>query len=88
MHALDAYAECKDIAEYDSWIIIGEISKCYPVFHVKRWEQIVTDVNCAFPEFYNIRKSEVGVQQKTSKGFTEGTHKGGNLHGILEFKSL
>ena len=85
---IDAYSLNKDISEFDTWIIVGEISKCYPCFHTKKWEQIVTDINCAFPEFYNIRKSEVGVQSKTGKSFTEGKHKGGNLHALIEFKSL
>jgi hypothetical protein len=58
---MDAYKENKDISELDTWIIIGEVSKCYPVFHVKRWEDIVTDIGCTFPKFYNIRKSELGV---------------------------
>jgi hypothetical protein len=62
----DAYKENKDICEFDTWIIIGEISKCYPSFHVKRWEDISTDLNCAFPKFFNIRKSELGIQEKTS----------------------
>lgn len=45
----------------DTWIIIGEVSKCYPCFHVKRWDDIVQDISCAMPEFFNIRKSELGV---------------------------
>ena len=34
----------------------------------------------------NIRKSEQGVQMKTSKAFTEGKNLGGNLHCIIEFE--
>ena len=83
---IHAYSLTKDIEEFDHWIIIGEISKCYPSFHVKKWEQLVTDISCGFPDFYNIRKSDVGVQQKTSKSFTEGKHKGGNLHCLIEFR--
>ena len=85
---IDAYSCYDKISEFDTWIIVGEISKCHPSFHTKKWEQIVTDISCAFPDFYNIRKSEVGVQQKTSKAFTEGRHKGGNLHCLMEFKAL
>ena len=43
---MDAYKVQKDICESDYWIIIGEVSKCYPVFHVKKWEDIVTDIDC------------------------------------------
>ena len=85
---INAYSQMSEISEFDTWIIIGEISKCYPSFHVKKWEEIVTDISCSFPEFYNIRKSEVGVQTKAGKSFTEGKHKGGNLHCLMEFKSL
>lgn len=84
---MDAYSKTKDICEFDTWIIIGEVSKCYPAFHVKKWEDIVTDINCSFPKFFNIRKSELGVQEKTSKAFTEGSKLGGNLHCIIEFES-
>jgi len=30
----------------------------------------------------------MGIQEKASPAFTEGKHKGGNLHCIIEFKSL
>ena len=86
--AYDAYSKTKDICEFDSWIIIGEVSKCYPVFHVKKWDDVATDIECAFPRFFNIRKSELGVQMKTSKAFTEGGKVGGNLHCLIEFESV
>lgn len=61
IHAIDAYKMNEEISQFESWIIIGEVSKCYPAFHVKKWEEIATDINCAFPKFFNIRKSELGV---------------------------
>lgn len=84
---MDAYRHTKDIDEFDTWIIIGEVSKCYPSFHVKKWEDIATDIDCAFPKFFNIRKSEIGIQEKVSKAFTEGSKVGGNLHCIIEFEN-
>ena len=84
----DAYKSNDEITESTDWIIIGEISKCYPVFHIKKWEDIYTDIDCAFPRFFNIRKAEQGVQVKTSKSFTEGKHLGGNLHCIIEFERV
>ena len=59
---IDAYQMYDEISEFENWIIIGEISMCYPVFHVKKWEQIETDIECAFPAFFNIRKAEIGIQ--------------------------
>lgn len=85
--AFDAYRESKDILELDTWVIIGEVSKCYPVFHIKKWDDIATDIGCAFPKFFNIRKPELGIQEKTSKSFTEGNKVGGNLHCLIEFES-
>jgi hypothetical protein len=57
----DAYGMMKDISEFEEWIIVGEISKMSPVFHTKRWNDILRDISCGFPEFMNIRKSDLGV---------------------------
>lgn len=80
-----AYAKNEEIVEFEDWIIIGEVSKCFPVFHVKKWSEIVKDIDCQFPEYFNIRKSHLGVQMKKGKGFTEGKYAGGNLHCLIEF---
>lgn len=76
----------KDNQQFNTWIIIGEISKMHPVFHVKSWEDIFTDIDCVFPQFFNIRKPELGVQTKTESIFTEGSKAGGNLHCLIEFE--
>ena len=86
VHPMDAYKENDQIDELSHWIIIGEVSKCYPVFHTKKWEDIYTDIDCALPRFFNIRKSEAGVQMKTGKSFTEGKRLGNNLHCFIEFE--
>ena len=36
----DAYRPNEEISEFKDWILIGEISKCYPIFHIKTWEEI------------------------------------------------
>ena len=49
---------------------------------------MVTDLTTGFPQFFNLRKSELGLQEKTSAAFLSGGSKaGGNLHCILEFES-
>ena len=58
---IDSYKRVDEITEFDNWIIIGEVSKAYPSFHIKKWEDIVTDIDCGFPRFMNIRKSDLGV---------------------------
>jgi hypothetical protein len=57
----DSYKLNKDISEFDTWIILGEISKCYPSFHVKRWEDIAGDISNGMPQFSNIRKPDLGT---------------------------
>jgi hypothetical protein len=86
-HPHDAYSS--EVQDFETWIIIGEISKCYPVFHTKKWSDIITDLNTGYPEFFNIRKSELGVQRKEAEVFQEGGKKhGGNLHCIIEFERV
>jgi hypothetical protein len=86
---MDAYKKLEDIEELDTWLIIGEISKAYPMFHVKKWKDVAQDIDCAMPYFFNIRKSDVGVQEKTAKCFQPGGSKeGGNLHCFIEFERL
>jgi len=84
----DAYKSIEAITsnEVEHWIIIGEPSKCYPCFHVKKWKEIVKDIDCQNPDFYNLRKPELGVQQRKGKTFTEGKKFGGNIHCIIAFE--
>ena len=82
-----AYSLRADICEWSDWIIVGEISKMYPVFHTVKWLDMVADIDCAFPKFFNIRNPKVGIQTKEHKCFNQGGSKfGGNLHCLIEFK--
>ena len=78
---LDIFAT--SIADPDSWIMIGEVSRGkHPPMHIKKWADIATDINCASPNFYNIRHTELGVQTR------ERCKKpGGNLHCLMVFRS-
>lgn len=58
---IDAYSLQKDIEEFDNWIMIGDIDYSAPVFYSKKWEMISQDISLGFPEFMNIRKSDIGV---------------------------
>ena len=58
---IDAYQVTSEIAEFNHWVIVGEISSCYPSFHVLKWEDIVKDISCGYPEFFNVRKKDLGV---------------------------
>jgi hypothetical protein len=73
-------------SETDDWIIVGDVSKMHPCFHVKRWRDIHEDIDCAYPTYCNIRRPELGLMQKPGKAFQEGGKSfGGNLHCIIEF---
>lgn len=47
-----------------------------------RWSDIVTDLDCQSPAYFNIRHTERGVQHRRTK------RTGGNLHCILAFKKV
>jgi hypothetical protein len=70
----------------ECWIIIGEISKAYPMFHVKRWSEIVMDINNQNPYYYNIRKPEQGIKEFQSESLRSGKKAGGNLHCLILFE--
>ena len=47
-----------------------------------RWEDVVKDLTCKQPEYFNIRHTERGIQTRRTKKV------GGNLHCIMAFKKL
>ena len=86
----DAYKPLDYInpSELQAFIIIAEASKAYPVFHVKNWDDVALDIDQQNPNFFNIRKSEIGVQTRTGEAFVSGNKLGKNLHCMIEFESL
>ena len=57
------------------------------MFHVKKWSDIETDLSCSYPSYFNIRKTEEGIQTKPGKLYAEGGKSfGQNNHCIIEFK--
>ncbi|XP_053404168.1 basic immunoglobulin-like variable motif-containing protein isoform X2 [Mercenaria mercenaria] len=64
----------------DTWILIGDPSRKHPSVHCKRWEDIVTDLNCQSPEYLDIRRLDKGLQKRNTK------KTGGNLHCIMAFQ--
>ena len=47
-----------------------------------RWDDIVKDLNCQNPDYFNIRHRERGVKKRNTKKV------GGNLHDILAFQKV
>lgn len=86
----DAYKRLSEInpSEQEAFIIIAEASKAYPVFHVRKWDEIALDIDQQNPSYFNIRRPEQGIQTRTGEVFTTGSKLGKNLHCIIEFENL
>ena len=85
----DAYKPLAQISpsEVDRYVIIGEPSKSYASLQVKKWDDIVKDISSQNPQYFNIRKPELGVQERTGQEFRSGKKLGGNIHCLLVFQS-
>jgi len=86
----NAYKPKEEIpeTELDHWLIIGEPSKVYPMFHVKKWSEISMDISNQYPDYYNMRKPEKGIMKMESKLYTTGKQLGKNPHCILIFRKI
>jgi hypothetical protein len=71
---------------FEDFVIVGEISFRFPVFHVFKWEDIQTDLNQQYPKFYDIRRVEQGIQEKPKADQVK-KKIGTNTHCIIEFSS-
>jgi len=65
--------------------MVSDPSKMYNVFHSCDWNDIYTDIDQKFPFFFNIRRSEAGVQKRDKK-VTKAAMAKANLHCIIEFE--
>jgi hypothetical protein len=75
----------KEGEDLEHWLLIGEIEQCFPPFHVRKWADVVKDLNMQNPQFMDIRRPEKGVMEHKGLEFTEGWRKGGNIHCFMEF---
>ncbi|CAD2220071.1 hypothetical protein AGDE_13654 [Angomonas deanei] len=52
----------------DTTIFIGEVSRGrHEAMYARKWTEVVKDIECLSPDFYNIRKPELGVQTRVKK---------------------
>ena len=86
----DAYKPLNSInpSELETFLIIAEASKAYPIFHIRKWDEVALDIDQQNPNYFNIRKPNLGIQARTGEVFTTGSKLGKNLHCIIEFESL
>ena len=61
MHPEDAYLAPSEVTKLERWVVMGDFAKGFPVLQTKKWEDVVTDLECQYPKCFNIRKSELGV---------------------------
>ncbi|TPP54851.1 hypothetical protein CGC21_24290 [Leishmania donovani] len=63
----------------DTTIFIGEVSRGrHEAMYARKWSQIVKDIECKSPFFFNIRHPEQGVQRREpkKKSYKEGVSEG------------
>ena len=44
-----------DKDKIEPWIFIGEPAGFYPIMHIRKWSDIVMDIELKSPQYYNIR---------------------------------
>ena len=54
---------------------------------MRKWTDILQDLNTVNPEYVDIRKTE-GIKSRTGKRFTEGDLKGTTMHCIIAFEKV
>jgi DNA excision repair protein ERCC-5 len=47
---VQAYSNSEEIKDPDEWIVIGEISRLFSPFHIKKWSSIFLDLKLQYPK--------------------------------------
>lgn len=81
--AKEAYSKLNDVTDPEEWIMILDSSYRYPPIQMIKWDHVVFDLSQQYPDFFNIREPDDGVQQKDMK--YKYYKYGDNTHGIIEF---
>jgi hypothetical protein len=82
---IEAYRKSEELTSTEEWVIIGEISKKYAPFHVRKWSDVVLDLDQQYPKYFSIRHPEKGIMVRNVKDTTKSKKIGNNLHCIMEF---
>ncbi|GAB1600166.1 uncharacterized protein LOC115215227 isoform X1 [Argonauta hians] len=64
LRATDAYSSDLCSGDLETWIILADTSNKYPSLQCKKWDHILTDLNCTAPDFLDIRRLERGIRQR------------------------
>nr|CCC91619.1 conserved hypothetical protein [Trypanosoma congolense IL3000] len=69
----NCYAPNVPESSCDTTIFIGEVSRGrHEALYARKWSDVVKDLTTQFPQFYNIRRPELGIQTRVSKKHKEG----------------
>ncbi|ESL07012.1 hypothetical protein TRSC58_05306 [Trypanosoma rangeli SC58] len=64
----DFYAAHVPESRTETTIFIGEVSRGrHEAMYARKWSEIVKDLMCCSPQFYNIRRPEMGIQTRVPK---------------------
>ncbi|RNF25360.1 Basic immunoglobulin-like variable motif-containing protein [Trypanosoma conorhini] len=64
----DFYAPQVPESHTETTVFIGEVSRGrHEAMYARKWSEIVKDLMCRSPQFYNIRRPELGVQTRVPK---------------------
>ncbi|EAN99123.1 hypothetical protein C3747_54g156 [Trypanosoma cruzi] len=64
----DFYAPQVPELNTETTIFIGEVSRGrHEAMYARKWSEIVKDLMCRSPQFYNIRRPEMGIQTRVPK---------------------
>lgn len=45
----------------EPWILVADNSRKHPTFHCVKWSDIITDLNCENPQYFDIRNIAKGI---------------------------
>lgn len=55
-------------AECETTVFIGDVSRGkHEAMYARKWSDIVKDLSCVFPDYFNIRRTDLGIQKKEPK---------------------
>ncbi|ORC85276.1 Basic immunoglobulin-like variable motif-containing protein [Trypanosoma theileri] len=64
----DFYAKDVPVENTETTVFIGEVSRGrHEAMYARKWSEIVKDLMCRSPNFFNIRRPELGIQTRISK---------------------
>ena len=86
----DAYKSPSHISlsDIEPWIIAADTNGKKSPLHSIKWSDVLLDLSLVYPQYYDVRRPELGVREHSSKLYRTGEYAGRNIHCILEFRRV